>query len=378
LYRWIELEAFGSAMYRSHVGSSISPKNAQIYQDAETMEHFTIFSSIFAHLAPYRHKLMKEASSKGWPLIRTMATHFAYDPKSWELTKQYMFGSDFMIAPVLDPTNSTYSKSGQIGKNRKNRFFSQSPVRPVTVYIPINSVWIYLWTGQVIEGGEYGRYVDVDAPFGNPPVFYKPSSKYGRNLRQYILDNNYDAVMVQESNDNDIDITSFAATENDSYVSHQCMILQSKVCSDESNVIALSDEGNDVSMSHLYEPVVVYQSHLIETDTKSVPEAMSLSSSTSTKDGLPTHQISFDDRSRVGIISDHKEATWLDWFGLSEYTASWESNAWGSYPTANSIPNHSACTSNKIEIDMKGNQILDEHVDSREHRWSSSIIIGSV
>jgi len=233
LLRWIELAAFGSALFRSHVGLSTSPRNAQLYDSEATTLHFAKFASIFAFLAPYRSALLADASQKGWPLMRHMAAHFAYDPKVWPLTQQFLFGEDFLVAPVLDPapaipsaTASSYlsylsscvssvfgyflyvfgSDSARAKSLRRKRISDIGPLNPedfrnqsvseVKVYIPAFSDWVHLWTGQEVSGGDLGRTVRVDAPFGSPPVFYRKGSSAGKDLRHYVLTLQADAITV--------------------------------------------------------------------------------------------------------------------------------------------------------------------------------------
>lgn len=168
LLRWIELAAFGSALFRSHIGLSTSDSNAQIYTDGETLSHFATFTRIFAKLADYRQVLMEEAYTKGYPLMRSMAMHYSYDPVSWSLTEQYMFGPDLLVAPVLNP--------GTVG----------SYTSKVKVYIPANTDWIHLWSGKEVYGGTSGKYITVTAYIGQPPVFYQPNSVVGLSLAKYI------------------------------------------------------------------------------------------------------------------------------------------------------------------------------------------------
>ena len=78
-----------------------------MYDDAFTMQHFGHFTLIFAQLSVYRQALMVEAATKGWPLIRQMAAHYAYDEMTWSCTSQYLFGRDFLVAPVLSPAALT-------------------------------------------------------------------------------------------------------------------------------------------------------------------------------------------------------------------------------------------------------------------------------
>ena len=195
LLRWIELAAFGSALFRSHIGLITSPNNAQIYDDDRTMTHFAKFTNIFSFLSDYRSVLMQEAHEKGWPLIRQMAAHFAFDEHCWGLTGQFMFGADFLIAPVLDPaSNNTFFRATANQDERRkdgiNSPFFELGVAVVKVYIPQHTEWIHLWTGQVVVGGETGRYVNVEAPIGAPPVFYLPHSEHGMKLKEFVNKHN--------------------------------------------------------------------------------------------------------------------------------------------------------------------------------------------
>ena len=49
----------------------------------------------------YIKQLYDEASENGSPLIRTMFYEFPDDKKCWELQDQYMFGSEYLVAPIF-------------------------------------------------------------------------------------------------------------------------------------------------------------------------------------------------------------------------------------------------------------------------------------
>ena len=70
LKRWTELSTFGAGLFRTHIGSSTTPLDAQVYDSEESMAHFAEFSSIFAELSTYRSLLIEEAQSLGLPLMR--------------------------------------------------------------------------------------------------------------------------------------------------------------------------------------------------------------------------------------------------------------------------------------------------------------------
>lgn len=195
LMRWTELEAFGSVLFRTHIGSATQP-NAQIYDDACTLSHFSIFTNIFARLAKYRRVLMAEAAESGWPLIRPMFAQFGYDAATWTLQEQFLFGPDFLVAPVLDPSGS---KATGNFTNETICIHSEDQDGPcllscpepyfinIRVYLPAWSSWTFLWTGEQVSTEGTGRYVIVRSPVGNPPVFFRPESSHGKTLYNYIL-----------------------------------------------------------------------------------------------------------------------------------------------------------------------------------------------
>lgn len=68
-----------SGLFRTHIGSSTTPLNAQVYDTPESMAHFARFAAIYAQQAPYRKQLMREAAERGYPLIR----YTVYSRYSW-------------------------------------------------------------------------------------------------------------------------------------------------------------------------------------------------------------------------------------------------------------------------------------------------------
>ena len=60
----------GTGFFRTHIGSSTTKLDAQVYDSADSMEHFGRFASIYAQLYSYRKVLMQEAVDTGHPLIR--------------------------------------------------------------------------------------------------------------------------------------------------------------------------------------------------------------------------------------------------------------------------------------------------------------------
>ncbi|MFN3604174.1 MAG: alpha-glucosidase [Leptonema sp. (in: bacteria)] len=148
--RWTELSAFTS-IFRTHEGNQ-PEKNHQFYSDEETLQFFSRYAKIYSHLFPYRKELIKEASGKGYPLVRPLFFHYPDDENVYFINyEEFLLGEDLLVAPVLD-SNTTVKK----------------------VYLPFGT-WIELWTGKEFFGKQT---IEVQAPLGKIPVFYKKESKY--------------------------------------------------------------------------------------------------------------------------------------------------------------------------------------------------------
>lgn len=152
LLRWMELNAF-TAVFRTHEGNT-PDGNAQFYSDSESMKHFSRCAKIYNAWGFYRKQLVREAAETGMPVARHLFLNYPSDPETLSINyEEFMVGSEFVVAPVLDK-----------GKNE------------ATVYLPAGK-WKHLWTGKEYGDEKKGVRVDVEAPVGKPAVFYKPGSK---------------------------------------------------------------------------------------------------------------------------------------------------------------------------------------------------------
>ena len=79
-------------------------------------------------LMPYVYAQAKDCSERGLPMVRALLVEFPDDPGAWFVEDEYMFGSQILVAPMLET-----------GKSR-------------TVHLP-RGKWIDYQTGKVYEGG---------------------------------------------------------------------------------------------------------------------------------------------------------------------------------------------------------------------------------
>jgi len=149
LMRWAEMAAFTPVM-RTHEGNR--PRdNLQIDQDETVLAHFARMTAIYVHLAPYLKSLSRQAAETGLPVQRPLFLHHEDDRKTYDIQDAYLYGEDLLVAPVW-----------QAGQSER------------TVYLPRNTEWVHIWTGSRYDGGQE---VTVDAPLGQPTVFYRKGSQ---------------------------------------------------------------------------------------------------------------------------------------------------------------------------------------------------------
>lgn len=111
-------------------------------------ELYRIFKSIVdtrETLRPYVKKQMELAHEKGTPVIRPLFYDNPDDAPSWDVSDEFMFGPDVLVAPVL-----------------------YEGMRQREVYLPAGRTWTDVNTGEVHEGG---KTILCDAPLDKIPVF---------------------------------------------------------------------------------------------------------------------------------------------------------------------------------------------------------------
>ncbi|KAJ5278624.1 hypothetical protein N7478_003996 [Penicillium angulare] len=161
--RWFQWGAFCPVM-RLHGDREPKPEGQPTASGAdneiwsygeEVYEICKKFIGVREELRDYTRGLMKEAHEKGTPVMRTLFYVFPEDKRAWDVETEYMFGSRYLVAPVLEP--------GQ---------------RKRSVYLPAGAFWT-LWgktnaqkdnIPKIFDGGQS---VEVDCPIHTMPVFFR-------------------------------------------------------------------------------------------------------------------------------------------------------------------------------------------------------------
>ncbi len=100
-------------------------------------------------LLPYIIEQSEQACQSGYPLVRALLFHHPDDRQVWHIDDEYYFGSEFLVAPVMN------------SDNRRD------------IYLP-EGLWVNFFTGERLDGGRW--YYNVEVPLDQMPVFVRPGS----------------------------------------------------------------------------------------------------------------------------------------------------------------------------------------------------------
>ena len=123
--RWIPF-GFLTSHTRAH---GAPPTEPWLYDSKRVQDVFRKSAEMKYRLMPYVYAQAKECTEKGLPMLRALFVEFPDDPGAWRVDDEYLFGSQILVAPLLE--------SGITGR---------------TVYLP-EGKWIDYQTEKVYEGG---------------------------------------------------------------------------------------------------------------------------------------------------------------------------------------------------------------------------------
>ena len=121
--RWLPF-GFLSSHTRAH---GAPPTEPWLISESFT-EAFRTCAEMKYRLMPYVYAQAKDCSERGLPMVRALLVEFPDDAGAWYVEDEYMFGSQMLVAPLMESGNSR------------------------EVYLP-KGKWIDYQTGRVYEGG---------------------------------------------------------------------------------------------------------------------------------------------------------------------------------------------------------------------------------
>jgi alpha-D-xyloside xylohydrolase len=132
--RWL-----GFGVLTSHTRCHGAPPKEPWGYDEAFVDEFRRTVELKYALMPYIYAQAVDSSARGYPMLRTLFFEYPEDPTSWLIDDQYMFGSDMLVAPLIESSNS-----------RK-------------VYLPPGA-WIDYQSGKVYRGAQWQQMTAGQIP----------------------------------------------------------------------------------------------------------------------------------------------------------------------------------------------------------------------
>jgi alpha-D-xyloside xylohydrolase len=129
------------------------------------------FDNLRYRMFPYIYSLAGDVTHNSGLFMRPLVMDFPADTTARELNDEYMFGHEFLVAPV-----------------------TQYQARSRSVYLPKGALWYDFWTGKTATSG---KSFDAPAPLDQMPLFVRAGSiiPFGPE-RQYILEKQSDPITL--------------------------------------------------------------------------------------------------------------------------------------------------------------------------------------
>jgi alpha-D-xyloside xylohydrolase len=132
--RWLPFGAL-----TSHTRCHGAPPREPWAFDEAFVEDFRRAVELKYSLMPYIYAQALQSSAHGWPMLRALFLEYPDDPTSWLIEDEYLFGSDLLVAPMIEA-----------GNDRQ-------------VYLPPGS-WIDYQTEKVYRGAQWLRIAPGRVP----------------------------------------------------------------------------------------------------------------------------------------------------------------------------------------------------------------------
>lgn len=170
LIRWIEFGAFSGIMRMQEDGYELpylQGERAHIWEP-DVLPHWRRYSKLRTQLFPYIWEAAQRYQQDGMPIMRHLALHWPDDEQVYAVDNQYqfLFGSDFLVAPVIDEGATSHR-----------------------AYLP-EGRWCHFWQHVDYDqtSGGFSRksgpgaldgqqHVQVEAPLGQIPLFVRAGSR---------------------------------------------------------------------------------------------------------------------------------------------------------------------------------------------------------
>lgn len=100
--RWLPM-GFLTSHTRAH---GAPPTEPWLYGNKDFTDYFRRCAEMKYSLMPYIYTEASESAANGWPMFRAMLLEFPDDPGVKDIDNQYMFGSQILVAPMMEDGDS--------------------------------------------------------------------------------------------------------------------------------------------------------------------------------------------------------------------------------------------------------------------------------
>ena len=196
--RWMQFGAF-TPMMRSH-GTEVY-RELYYYGKAGEPVYDALVDAVKLRyrFLPYIYSQSWQVSKNNDSFMRALFMDFKADKQTWNNKREYMFGHNVLVCPVIDPLYTTEKivrtdpMSGWDKKENKRETYAPvdwAAVKTYNVYLPAGTKWYDYWTNTLLDGGQT---IAAAAPLAHSPLYIKAGSilPLGPDV-QYANENQYD------------------------------------------------------------------------------------------------------------------------------------------------------------------------------------------
>ncbi|QST01980.1 glycoside hydrolase family 31 protein [Pontibacillus sp. ALD_SL1] len=161
--RWIEVGAFlpfSRVHYDSDAKAAVKQGQEPWAFGQEVEDISKKYIEMRYKLMPYLYNTFVDAAETGSPVQQPLVYQFQEDENTYDISDQFMFGEEMMLAPVV--------KEGQTERD---------------VYLPEGEKWVDYWTGKEYQGGQT---IHTAAELDHLPIYVKKDAMIPtREVQQY-------------------------------------------------------------------------------------------------------------------------------------------------------------------------------------------------
>ena len=162
--RWMQFGAF-CPMMRSH-GTEVYRELYYFGKQGEPVYDALVDAVKLRYkFLPYIYSQSWQVSKNDDSFMRALFMDFKADKKTWTNNREYMFGRNILVCPVVDPlytpekkvqTDAMTGWDNNVQLEKKNGYLvpDWKAERQFEVYLPAGAKWYDYWTNTLLEGGQ--------------------------------------------------------------------------------------------------------------------------------------------------------------------------------------------------------------------------------